>query len=344
MTLGFTSGPALGGATPRLAPTPGDVVYREGGVQVYRFRRPAAALDTGLPLLLVPSMINRWYVLDLRPGASVVEALTRAGIDTFCLDWGVPHDEDRYLTWDDVLARLRRVARRVARLAGAPRLGVLGYCMGGTLAGIHAALHPEETAALVNLAGPFDFGAAGFMARVSEERFFDAAAVGAAGNVSAHQLQAGFTLLRPTLSLAKLVGLVDTAGKPEARAASAALETWANDGVPFPAAAYVTYIRDLYQQNRLVAGTHRVAGQAVDLRAIRCPVLTIVAERDVICPPAAATALNRCCGSRDTTVLAVPGGHVGAVVGRRAVRELYPALGAWLRARLGYPPSAPPRA
>jgi polyhydroxyalkanoate synthase subunit PhaC len=79
-----------------LAPSPKDVVFRDAGASVYRFRRPPWGRDGGaetpagepaaMPLLLVPSLINRWYVLDLRPRASLVESLAAAGIDVFCLD------------------------------------------------------------------------------------------------------------------------------------------------------------------------------------------------------------------------------------------------------------------
>src|SRR5262245_37001554 len=134
----------------QLAPTPKDTLHRDGTAALYRFRRQGPA-EAGLPLLVVPSMINRWYVIDLRRGASLADALVRAGVDTFCLDWGTPEDEDRYLSWDDVLGRLARAARAVRRITGAPKVGLLGYCMGGTLAAIHAALEPEGVAALVNL-------------------------------------------------------------------------------------------------------------------------------------------------------------------------------------------------
>src|SRR4051794_12140751 len=124
-----------------LMPTPKDTLLRDGTASLYRFRRPehgaGAAPSASVPLLLVPSMINRWYVLDLRRGASLCEHLTRSGIDTFCLDWGIPEDEDRYLTWADVIDRLARMARAVRRITGAPRIGVLGYCMGATLSSVY---------------------------------------------------------------------------------------------------------------------------------------------------------------------------------------------------------------
>lgn len=330
----------------RLAPTPRDTLLRDGSAQLYRFRRPggdAPRAPGALPVLLVPSLINRWYVLDLREGASLVQGLLAAGLDVYCLDWGVPEDEDRYLGWDDVLARLARAARHVQRRAGAERLSVVGYCMGATLAGIHAALHPEATGALVNLLGPFDFKCAGFLAAMTDPRWFDVDAMVEAGNISAAQMQSGFQALRPTGSIAKWMGFLHrTLPDPAAREGFMALETWATDNIPFPAAAYATYIKDLYQDNALIEGRHHVAGRRVDLGAVRCPVLNIVADRDAICPPPAALALAERAGATVKDVLRIPGGHVGAVVGERAGRELYPRLGAWLAERTA--PLPQPRA
>lgn len=310
-----------------LMPTACDVVAREGTARLLRF----GGARRGTPVVLVPSLINQWYVLDLRKGASLVAALVEAGIDVWCLDWGAPEDEDRYRGWDDVIARLGRMVRRVRREAGSEQVGMLGYCMGGTLAAIYSALEPTHVKALVNLAGPIDFAKGGALARMVDRRWFDADAVADAGNVSAEQMQAGFAALRPTLEIAKWVGRPES--KKE-RDAVRALEMWAGDNIAFPGEAYRTYIGDLYQGNRLVKGTHRVMGRAVDLGAITCPVMAIVAEKDQICPAEAATALLERVGGRDVTTLRVPGGHVGAVVGSRAAKEMYPAVAGWLTSRL----------
>lgn len=318
-------------ATPRLAQTPRSTLHREGTASLYRFGEGTRG---GTPLLIVPSLINRWYVLDLRPGASVVEALVAAGVDVWLLDWGVPEAEDRYRSWTDVLDTLARATRRVLRSSKATRLALLGYCMGGTLASIHAALHPAQIAALVDLAGPIDFAQGGMLRRMVEPAWFDADAIADAGNVAPFQMQAGFTALRPTLDLAKLVSMPDVVADPEALLAYRALETWASDNIPFPGEAYRTYITELYQGNALYEGRHRVRGQLADLAKITCPTLAIVADRDAICPAPAATALLAKVSTTDTATLRVPGGHVGAVVGRRASREMYPGLIAWLRARI----------
>jgi polyhydroxyalkanoate synthase len=316
---------------PKLAPTPKDAVARFGTATLYKFRGETARPGS-VPLLLVPSMINRWFVLDLREGASFATAMVASDPKrpVYLLDWGVAQDEDRYLTWDDVLARLRHAARAMMRHAGADKYSLLGYCMGGTLCAIHAALHPKEIAALINLLGPIDFSKAGMLGEMVNEKWFDAQAIADAGNVTPSQMQDGFVALRPTLSIAKWVGFADRMHDPAARESFAALEAWSGDNIPFPGAAYATYIRDLYQANALFRGTHHVAGRRVDLKNITAPVLTIVADRDTICPPAAATALGDAASSTVKEVLTVPGGHVGAVIGSKAVQKLYPAVAKWI--------------
>jgi polyhydroxyalkanoate synthase subunit PhaC len=311
-----------------LMPTPKSTVLTDGPASLYRFS--SAAETKGPPVLLVPSMINRWYVLDLRPGCSVAEAFTQAGLDTWLLDWGVPESHDRYFTWDEALQRLDRMIRRVRRVTGHEKVVLLGYCMGATLSSIHAALNPELYSGFINLLGPIDFSEAGALGRMTDPRWFDAAAVAEAGNVSPEQMQSGFKLLRPTQDLAKAVTLLDKGHDPAFRLSYQALEAWASDNVAFPAAAYETYITELYQRNALIHGEHHALGRRVELKAITCPVLTIAAEKDTICPPKAAAALNTAVGSSETRLVTVPGGHVGAVVGSKAAEKLYPTLINWI--------------
>lgn len=317
-----------------LMPTPRSTVLVDGPASLYRFHSSSdVALVDAPPVLLVPSMINRWYVLDLRKGASVAEALVNAGLDVWCLDWGVPEAHDRYFTWADALARLDRMMRRVLRETAKPKVTVLGYCMGATLSSVHAAMNPDKYAGFINLLGPIDFTKAGMLATMTDPRWFDAQAVADAGNVSPQQMQSGFKLLRPTQDAAKVVTLIEKAFDPVFKESFEALDAWANDNVAFPAAAYTTYIEDLYQQNLLVQGRHHVGGKRVDLKAITCPLLTIAADKDTICPPNAAVAINTAVSSKDTKVLSVPGGHVGAVVGSKAADKLYPALITWMKER-----------
>ncbi|MCA9608759.1 MAG: alpha/beta fold hydrolase [Myxococcales bacterium] len=312
-----------------IAPTPRDTILVDGTARLLRFR--SAGIDpTRYPVLCVPSMINRWYVMDLREGVSLCAALVEGGLDTWLLDWGIPEDEDRYRTWDDGVDRIARMVRRVKRETGADKVILLGYCMGATMSSVYAALHQDELAGFINLAGPIDFEHAGFLGELVDEKHFDPKAMTAAGNLPAEMMQSGFVTIAPMGQISKWVALADKGLDPKFRVAFDALEQWSGDNIPFPGACYVTYIEELYQKNLLAKGEHRVRGEVADLSNIECPVLTITASRDHICPPAAATALNDLVSSASTDVLEVPGGHVGAVVGSRAPKMLHPKLVSWI--------------
>lgn len=315
-----------------IAPTPRDVIYRDGTASLLHFR--SAQPTAGRPVLLVPSMINRWYVMDLHEKASVARSFVEAGFDTYLLDWGVPRDEDRYLTWDDVISRLHRFVKRVVRVTGEEKIGLLGYCMGATVSGIYTALYPEHIAAFVNLAGPFDFSHAGVLGLMTDPKWFDASAIASAGNVAPSQMQSGFVALRPTSQIGKWVTWLDKRNDEAGKAAFDALNTWADDNIPFPGSAYETYISELYQANNLVQGKHYAHGRRVDLGNITCPTLTIATAKDHICPPLAAQGLHDHVGAADKKMVVVKGGHVGAVVGSRAAVDLYPQMTSWFDAHL----------
>lgn len=317
-----------------IAPTGRDTIFEAGTAEVYRFRHPDGGRDDAPPVVLVPSLINRWYVLDLRPGASLVESLVDNGFDVYCIDWGIPNDEDRYLSWDDILDRMRHCVNAVKRRADADEVGMLGYCMGGTLTAIHCALHPDDIAAYVSLTAPVDFSEGGLLATLVDEKWFDADDITAAGNLQPSQMQTGFVTLRPTGQISKWVTLADRADNPEFVESFKILETWVNDNIPFPADAYRTYISELYQDNDLYEGRHYVNGHRVDLGNFDSPLLTIAADHDNICPPEAARPINDLAGSEDTEFFTVPGGHVGAVVGSKGPRELYPKISEWFGEKL----------
>lgn len=318
-----------------IASTPKDTIFQDGTASLYHFRAKDGVEDNAIsvPFLMVPSMINRWYVLDLRPGASMAEAMVDAGIDTYLLDWGIPNDEDRYLNWQLLLERFHRMVKRVKRETGADKVALLGYCMGGTLSSIYASLHPEEVAGFVSLTAPIDFSRGGLLRTLVDEKWFDPFAMTAPGNLSPPQMESGFTSLRPTGKVSKWIMLADKWHQPGFMDSFNAMETWTGDNIPFPAEAYQTYIDALYQKNELYHDTHYVGGKHASLKNISCPVLTVVASRDNICPPEAALVLNDRVSSSDTEVLTVKGGHVGAVVGSKGPRDLYPGVAAWLKDR-----------
>lgn len=311
---------------PAVGLTPAEVVHAENKWRLLRYRGPN---DFATPVLLVPSLINRHYVLDLRPGRSFVEFLVEHGHDVYMIDWGAPGDEDRHLEWDDIVdGYLGRAIRIASRRSG--RVHLLGYCLGGTLVAVHAAARPDRVASLMLVAAPIDFHQGGLLARWTTTPSFDLAALEEAfGNVPWPLMQASFHMLRPTLVLSKLVSMIDRAWDDEFLDHLAALERWGNDNVSFPGRAYRRYVQELYRENRLAAGTFTMRGRPARLDAVRAPTLVVSFAHDHIVPERSATAALDLVSSSDKTLLRVPGGHVGAMVSRKARDGLWGQLSAW---------------
>lgn len=314
------------GFSPATGQTPHTVVWTENKWRLLRFAPPAK--QYARPILMVPSLINRWYVLDLGPQRSFIEWLVAHGHEVYCIDWGTPGPEDRYLTWDDLGGRyLGRAVRTAARVSGAADVHVLGYCLGGTLAAAYVAAFPAQVASLTALAAPIDFAHAGIMATWTRTPTFDVRAViDAFGNVPWQLLQASFNMLRPTLGAAKTVAVLDRAWDDEFLDGFLATEKWGNDNVSFPGECYARYIDELYRGNKLVSGEFAVCGRPARLPQITCPVLAIAFTEDHIVPVPSAQPLIDLVGSRDKQLLVDRGGHVGAVVSRKAAGRLWPGL------------------
>ena len=328
---------------PPVGSTPSDVVHRENKWRLIRYRPADVARGPKYttPILLVPSLINRHYVMDLLPGKSLAEDLVKAGHDVYCLDWGTPGDEDRHLSFDDICDRyLGRAIRKVAKSSPRGKTHVLGYCLGGTLSIIHASVHQEYIASLLVLAAPVGFsGETGLLEAWTKNSAFKVGdIVDAFGNVPWQLMQSAFTMLRPTLGLSKAVHVVDKAITSDPVNANKwdefsegfrALETWGNDNVSFPGACYVRYIEELYRNDALVNGTFTLSGKPARLSRITVPTMCITFEHDNIVPWKNAALLLDRIASTDKELVHLPGGHVGAVVSRSAQKNLWPRMSAF---------------
>ena len=324
-----------GRARPEVGVTPADVVHHENKWSLLRYRPRPEGVAFATPVLLVPSLINRHYVLDLQPGRSVAEFLVKQGHDVFIIDWGTPGPEDRYLTFDTIADRYLGRALRVASEHGRRgKAHLLGYCLGGTLAVIHAAARPERVASIGALGAPMSFKDEGLLSAWSASPTFDVnAMIEAYGNAPWTILQSGFSALRPTLGLSKAVHLVDKLWDDQYVDGYLALETWGSDNVSFPGACYVRYIEELYRGNKLAEGTFRLSGHAARIEDLRMPTLAVTFEHDTIVPWRSASVLTERTGAVDKEWIHLPGGHVGAVVSRKASQGLWPKLSAFWATR-----------
>jgi len=314
------------------------VIWQEGSSRLldYGALPESAPAGPGRPtVLVVPSLINRAYVLDLTAERSMLRWLAREGLRPVLMDWGPPGTEERRFTLTDYVAgRLDRAFQALRRQEAAPPV-VLGYCMGGLL-GLGLALRrQEELAGLALLATPWDFHAE----NAPHSRMAAAALPVVApllevtGEMPVDLLQALFTSLDPQLVVRKFLAFARL--DPESRQARdfVAMEDWLNDGVPLAAPVARECLGGWYGENTTALGQWRLGGSPVDPAALNLPVLCVIPAQDRIVPPASATAL----------AAAIPGaerlhpaaGHIGMVVGSRAERTAWRPLLTWIKARAG---------
>ncbi len=335
---------------PPVGTTPADVVHRENKLALLRYRQRPEGLAFATPIFLVPSLINRHYVLDLMPGKSFVEWLVARGHDVFCIDWGTPGPGDRWIDLDTIFDGYVRHAARAARAAsGADRLHTLGYCMGGLMSLVHASLNPGEVATTTALATPVRFrtGDDSLLGAWTRSPTFDVRAlVDATGIVPWQLLQSAFQMLRPTMTVSKAMQFIDRLEDDPFVDGFLALETWGNDNVGLPGAFYEQYLTDFYRGDKLARGELMVGGRRVELARLAMPVHCVSFQNDSIVPLESAQELLLLAGSNDKVASVLSGGHVGAVVSKSAADRLWPKLAGFWEARdhLGRNAKATPHA
>jgi polyhydroxyalkanoate synthase len=314
--------------------TPKEIVWTKNKARLYRYV-PEGEKRHPVPVLLVYALILRPYVLDLVPDNSLVEHLVGEGFDVYLLDWGVPGEEDRGLGFEHyVLDYLPRMIRKVLRTSGSEELTLFGYCQGGTISAMYAALVPDGPLRnLVLLAAPVGFAseeARGLFKPLTSERFFDPdPVIEAFGNVPATDLFGGGNRLAGAADRPEVAHLAREAFTDSFLAAS----EWVDDGVPFPGEAFRSWVLDFHRHDRLARGELELRGRRVELSNVRVPVLSVAGEEDVICPLPQAEAAMDLVGSREKEFLPLAAGHVGLMAGPVAKGKLWPRLVDWLARR-----------
>ena len=301
-------------------------VWSEGSTRLLDYRT-----EGGLPVLFVPSLINRAYVLDLAEGYSMLRWLAGQGVRPLLLDWGWPGETERRFTLTDYVAgRMERAMTAAVRLTGtAPVLA--GYCMGGTLAVAAAQRRPDLIGGLALLAAPWDFHAPEAERAVQAARTLPMLEpMLAFGNaLPVDVLQSLFALLDPWGVADKYRGFARLPADSERARLFVALEDWLNDGIPLAAEVARACLGEWYGENATARGNWRIAGLPVDPATIDAPAFVAVPGRDRIVPPESARPLAALIPN---AVLHQPlAGHIGMAAGARAEQSLWQPLLAWLR-------------
>lgn len=323
-----------------IAQTAKEQVWALNKTKLYRYF-PLAPPEKRhkVPLLLVFALMNRPYILDLRPGHSFVEFMLREGYDVFLLDWGAPGTEDKDLKFDDyALDYLPRAIRKMKVVSGCDEFSMLGWCIGAILTTVYAAVFPDAGLRnLLLLTAPLDFSRkdAITFAQWTDERYFDVDKVLAMfGNMPAEMIEYGAKALKPVENyVGNYLRLWDNLDSPKVTESWHAMNTWVTDNIPMSGGAFRQLIVDLYRNDRLMSGTWMMRGEKVDVGRIKANLMTVIAGDDHITPPCQSESIMERVSSADKELYHIPGGHIGIMAGSAAAKKTWPHINKWLAAR-----------
>ncbi len=314
-----------------VEPTPKELVFEEDKMKLYHYL-PGERLSCPTPILICYALVNRQYMMDLQSDRSLIRNLLGQGLDIYIIDWGYPDHGDRYVTLEDYIdVYLDDCVEFVRERTGCEKINLLGVCQGGTFTVIYTALYPQKIRNLVTMVTPIDFHTTDGLLNVWSQHMNIDNMVDTMGIIPGEFMNVGFLMLKPfQLMVDKYVGLMDNLDDPATVANFVRMEKWIFDSPAQAGEAYRKFLKDLYQENKLVKGELEIGGRRVDLKRIDMPLLNIYATEDHLVPPASSIPLNDLVGSEDKTLYSFPGGHIGIYVSSRSQKELAPKVSEWL--------------
>ena len=335
---------AINDADVDVGATPQKLVMRRDKVELFRYEA-LTEQKVRTPVLLAYGLIGRYTMADLQEDRSLVRSLLRQGLDLWLVDWGQPNRSERWLTIDDYVDDyIHAAVERICRETGHDKISLLGICEGGVFMTCYAALHPDKVKGLVLTITPIDFHADrddpdthhGFLNvwtrsldRADIDRLVDVY-----GGLPGEFMSSVFSLMTPMRSLTKYnIDLIDVIDDEAKLMNFLRMEKWLADRPAHPGEAAKQWLKDLYQDNKLVKGEFELSGRRVDLSKLTAPVLNVFALNDHIIPPTCSRALGAHVGTKDYSEIELPGGHVGLFVSSKSQGSLSRGISEWLSAR-----------
>ncbi len=311
-----------------------DAVYSEDKLVLHHYQSRTDKQNK-VPILIVYALVNRPYMADLQEDRSLIRGLLDAGMDVYLIDWGYPDDADRYLSLDDYInGYIDRCVDVIRQRSKQEKINLLGICQGGAFSLCYTSLHQDKVKNLITTVTPVDFQTKNDMLSHLARNIDTDACVDALGNVSGDLLNWSFMMLKPfRLMGQKYMDLVDIVDDKTKLKNFLTMENWIFDSPDQAGEAYREFIKQFYQENKLVKAEVKIGEDTVDLGRITVPILNIYARDDHLVPPDSSRALQGCITSDDYSEMEFPGGHIGIYVSSRAQKTLPPAIADWINKR-----------
>ncbi len=315
--------------------TPREAIYSEDKLTLYRYQPSIGVVQNKTPLLIVYALVNRPYMADIQENRSTIKGLLDTGQDVYLIDWGYPDRADKYLTLDDYInGYIDRCVDVIRERHRIEQVNILGICQGGVFSLCYSALHQDKVKNLVTMVTPVDCKTPDNMLSHWVQKMDIDLIVDTMGNLPGEMLNWTFLNLKPfQLMGQKYVSMVDIVSDEKNVKNFMRMEKWIFDSPDQAGEAFRQFIKDFFQQNKLVEGGLEIGEHPVSLADIKTPVLNIYAEQDHLVPPAASKAMKKLIGSKDYTELSFPGGHIGIYVSGAAQKTVTPAISDWLNKR-----------
>ena len=310
--------------------TTSEVIPMEGRFEVHHYKT-LSRQKFKTPILVVGSLINRHYILDLLPQTSVIRYFQQLGFDVYATDWRMPTVKDENMTLESYAHQyVENAVDKIEEITGSRNVTLFGYCWGGILSLIYSAFHPEKVKNLILHATPVDFGKLptvleSWIKSLDIERF-----VQVFGNVPSSFLNIAFFMRNPLEALLKYQIYFSQSRSPKEIIQFMAVESWLYDSVPIIGKAFEQIINDIYKNNLLIQNKMIVGKDVVDLKKINMPVLNIVGTKDDLVSADSSRTVTDAISSTDKKTLEFPTGHVGLCISGTAHKKLWPEVGKWL--------------
>ncbi len=317
-----------------IATSPKTAVYSEDKMTLYKYDRETDSTYK-TPVLIVYALVNTYKMLDIQPDRSYIRNLLAAGLDVYLIDWGYPSKADKFISMDDYInGYINNCVDFMRKKNRVEKINILSICQGGTFSVIYSSLYPNKIKNLVTHVTPVEFGTNdGLLFRWSKNMDFDKLVEGFDGIIPGEILNEGFDSLKPMMKAQKQLALTNAMESEDKLLNFLRMEKWISESPDQTGACYLQFMKDLYQQNKLIKGELEVGGKKVNLKNLTCNLLNIYATEDHLVPPASSIPLNDYVGSNDKELYSFKGGHIGVFVGSKSQKELAPAVTEWLKKR-----------
>jgi len=300
-----------------LAITKGAVVAQNSVFELIQYA-PQTAKVRRVPLLIVPPVINKFYVLDLAPGRSMIEYLVAQGQQVFLISWRNPLARHRDWDFDTYGAAIVEAMDAVDKIAGTDTVQLLGICSGGTLAAMTAA-HLTDIGEADRMAGfslavtVLDQSRAGFALAMMSDRAAQAAIRVSArkGYLDGRALAEMFAWLRPTDLVWRYWVNNYVQGRPPA---AFDVLFWNADATRMAAALHRDFVLMGLSNSLVTPGAVSMLGSPVDLSKVTVDAYVVGGVTDHICPWQATYRSARLLGSKDNRYVLSTSGHIQALV------------------------------